>query len=248
MKNYLKILSLILLLSSCTSDGNKTENPDTNNSEHVDTVMPKGNIELYRSISDEVEKNGTQKIQYPDLTILLDKIDMGWDDMHTKGNDSIYITDKDTAYFKLFPGDWFYDKEFKIEQSGFDKIELYEKITYRMAMNSKRLIEVPFCVIYNWKTFESEWTQIKLDNEELKFRSNKEQINAVIDFTVEEFKAAVKEHCGIEWYNEIKNINSTDKLPSELFITTYTFKIVAGNSKTGEVIEKFIVFKTPTSC
>ena len=171
--------------------------------------------------------------------------------MHLTGNDSIYITDKDTSYFDLFPGDWFYDKKFKIEQSEFDKIELYEKRSYKMAMNSNGSIvkeDVLFCVIYNWKTFESEWSQIQLDNDELKFMSNEEGTNAVINFTVEEFKAAVKEHCGIEWYNEIKSTKSIDKLPAELFITTYIFKIVARNSKTGDQIEKFIVFETPTSC
>src|SRR5690606_31836034 len=123
----------------------------------------------------------------------------------------------------------------------FDKIELYERITFKMAMNSNRSIvkdDVPFCVIYNWKTFESEWSQIKLDNDEPKFMSNEEGTNAVINFTVEEFKAAVKEHCGIEWYNEIKDIKSMDKLPSELFTSSYTFKIVARNSKTGRVVEK----------
>lgn len=236
MKNSVKILSFILLLSSCISD-----------EKNVDTEKPKHAIQLYRSTSDYIETNETQKIHYSDLTILLEKIDMGWENNLT-GNDSIYLTNKDTAYFHLFPGDWFYDKKFKIEQSEFDKIELYEKISYTMAMNSNRSIEVPFCVIDNWKTFESEWKQIQLDNNELKFMSNEESINAVINFTVEEFKAAVKQHCGIEWYNEIKNIKSMDQLPSELFITTYTFKIVARKSKTGEIIRKFIVFETPTSC
>lgn len=178
---------------------------------------------------------------------MLEEIEMGWEDMYRTDNDSVYITEKDTAYFDLWPGDWFYDKKFRVEQSGFDKIELYEKIIYKMAMTSNRPIEVPFCVIYNWKTFESEWSRIQFDDEP-KFSSNEDGIDAVIHFTVEEFKAAVKECCGIEWYNEIRDIKSKDKLPSELFTTMYIFKIVARNSKTGDVIRKFIVFKTPVSC
>jgi hypothetical protein len=118
-----------------------------------------------------------------------------------------------------------------------------------MAMNSKLTLEdVPLCVIYNWKTFESKWSQIELDNDTLRFQSNEQEINPVINFTVEEFKKAVKEHCGIEWYNEIKNMKSKEQLPSVLFTTTYIFKIVARNSETGERIEKFIVFEAPTSC
>lgn len=247
MINYVKILSLIFLLSSCISDGNNVEKLDKNNKERSDIENPKNETQLYRATSIDFENNGIQKIQFSDLTILLEKIDMGWEN-NLMGNDSIYLTDKDTAYFYLFPGEWFDDKKFQIEQSEFDKIELYEKRTYKMAMNSNRSIEVPFCVINNWKIFESEWSLIQLDKDELKFRSNEEGTNAVINFTVEEFKAAVKEHCGIEWYNEIKGIKSIDKLPSELFISRYIFKIVARKSKTGDLIKKYIVFKTPTSC
>jgi hypothetical protein len=70
----------------------------------------------------------SQKIQYSDLTIVLEKIDMGWFSMSPTGDDSIYITDKDTAYFDLWTGEWFYDKKFKIEEPEFDKIDLYEKV------------------------------------------------------------------------------------------------------------------------
>ncbi|NGF74358.1 hypothetical protein G5B10_00575 [Fluviicola sp. SGL-29] len=248
MKNSVKIFTLILLLSPCISDGKNIENPDEHTNDRVDTEKPINEFQPYRSTSHYVESNGTQKIQYSDLTIVLEEIEMGWDDMYLTDNDSIYVTDKDTAYFDLWPGDWFFDKKFNIEQSEFDKIELYEKIIYKMAMRSNRTIEVPFCVINNWKTFESEWSPIQLNQNELKFRSNEEDINPIINFTVEELKAAVKEHCGIEWYNEIKNMKSKDQLPSELFTTTYIFKIVARKSKTGDRIQKFIVFNTPTSC
>ena len=175
-------------------------------------------LHLYRATPDGVENKMSQKIQYSDLTIVMGKIGMGWFSMSPTGDDSIYITDKDTAYFDLWPGKWFYDKKFKIEEPEFDKIELYEKVIYRMAMNSKLTLEdVPLCVIYNWKTFESEWSQIQLDNDTLRFQSNEEEINPVIYFTVEEFKKAVKEHCGIEWYNEIKNIKSKEQLPFRTF-------------------------------
>ncbi|MFA7449161.1 MAG: hypothetical protein WCY77_12060 [Weeksellaceae bacterium] len=260
MKNSFKIFSLLLLLSSCVSDGNKAEKLDKKNNEQVEEEKikniiepveekePKNIIHLHRTASDDVENKMSQKIQYSDLTIALEKIDMGWFGMSPTGNDSLYITDKDTAYFHLWSGEWFYDKKFKIEEPGFDKIELYEKILFNMAMNSNQDIEdVPLCVIYNWKTFESEWSQIQLDADNLKFQSNEEEINPVINFTVEEFKKAVKEHCGIEWYNEIKDIKSKEQLPSELFTTTYIFKIAARNSETGERIEKFIVFEAPTS-
>ena len=67
------------------SDGNNVEKLDKNSNEHVDTVNTKNEIQLYRSTSNSVENNGTQKIQYSDLTILLEKIDMGWGEYASNG-------------------------------------------------------------------------------------------------------------------------------------------------------------------
>lgn len=248
MKNYINILSLLLVLTSCNWGEDHAEKSDSMSKKSIEIKRPRNTLQPYRAFSNDNERTGTQIIQYSDLTIVMEKIDMGWDDMDDWENDSIYTTDKDTAYFNLFPGEWFYDKKFKVEQSEYDKIELYEKVSYEMAMHSNQEIDVPFCVIYNWKTYESEWNKIQLDKNELKFMSNEEWIDAEIHFTVEEYKSAVKDRCGIEWYNEIKHIKSIEKLPSELFTTSYIFKIVAQNSKTGGQIVKYIVFNTPTSC
>lgn len=252
MKKTIKILTLILLLSSCVSDRKEVEEKidDTSREqEELEKLLEEfDRVQLFRSVSKSTASNGTQKIQFSDLTILVDEIEMGWDSMYRTGNDSVCKVDTDTAYFYLFPGDWFFDKKFTIQESGFDEIELYEKISYNMTMTSNRGIEVPLSVLNNWKTFESEWSRIQLDNNELKFMSNEDNVHPVINFTLEEYKAAVKEYLGIEWYNEIKNIKSKDKLPTYIFATFYTFKIVARNSKTGKVITKFIVFESPTSC
>ena len=251
MKNTIKILSLILLLSSCRTDAIKDESLDVNTDTTNDSESSGHKFLSVNETPTKTENVNWQQIQFADLTILLEEIEMGWDEMYLTNNDSVYSTSSDTAYFDLWPGDWFFDKEFKVEQSEFDKIELYEKITFNMAINSNQSIvkeDVPFCVIYNWRAFESEWSQIQLDNYELKFKSNENSTLAEIKFTVEEFKDAVKQHCGIEWYNEIEEIASIDELPSELFTSGYTFKIVAKNSKTGNRIEKFIVFNPPTSC
>lgn len=224
---------------------------DGNHTKPVDTGATQTNLQFYRASSNSNETNNqNQIIQFPDLSIILEKIDMNWND-NLLGIDSIYVTNKDTAYFNLLPGEWFDNKKFKVEPSEFDKIELYEKIVCKMAIQSDGSIvkqDVSLCVIYNWKKFESDWNRVQLDSDELSFKSNENNMDAVINFTVEEFKAAVKDHCGIDWYNEIKNIKTKDKLPAELFISSYIFKMVALNSKTGQRIHKYIVFETPTSC
>lgn len=251
MKNSVKILSLILLLASCSTDVDKDENPAAAIHEKDGTESPGHKFLVVNKTPAKTEINRWQQIQFTDVTLLVEEIEMGWYDMYGSDNDSVYTTTSDTAYFDLWPGQWFYDKAFKVVQSEFDQITLYEKITYNMAINSDGSIvtqDVPFCLMYHWKTFESEWSKIKMDQGDFRFKSNENNINPVINYTIEEFKAAVKEHCGEDWYNEIKQIKSMDKLRSELFTSYYTFKIVLRNSATGKSIKKFIVFNPPTSC
>ena len=251
MKDSVKILSLILLLASCSTDVNKDEGSAAAIHEKDVTESPGHKFLFVNKTPAKTEINRWQQIQFTDVTLLVEEIEMGWSDMYGTDNDSVYSTTSDTAYFDLWPGEWFYDKAFKVVQSEFDQITLYEKITFNMAINSDGSIvtdDVPICVMSHWKTFESKWSKIKMDQGNFRFKSNENNINPVIDYTVEEFKAAVKEHCGEDWYNEIKHIKSMDKLRSELFTSYYTFKIVLRNSTTGKSIKKFIVFNAPTSC
>lgn len=250
MKNTVQLLSLVFLLFSCSANQPKDKGANVK----MNTIAKKKaqsvghKFQVTNETPSEAEIVKWQQIHFTDLTILVEEIEMSWDDMYRTNNDSIYTTISDTAYFELWPGDWFFDKAFKVVQTEFDKIELYEKVTYNMAINSNLPVDVPFCVMYDWKTFESKWSKIQLKQDDLKFISNENEIRVKINYTVDEFKSAVKENCGIEWYNEIKDVKSVDKLRSEIFTSRYTFKIVARNSKTGRVVEKFIVFTTPTSC
>ena len=251
MKNISKILAIILLLTSCRTNVSDNEGLDASSAETDVTTSSGHRFLTVNRTPTEAEDITWQRVQFADVTILVEKMDMGWHEMYLTDNDSIYSTTSDTAYFDLWPGDWFYDKAFKVEQSEFDQIELYEQITYNMAISSNGSIvrgDVLFCVIYDWRTFESPWSKIKLDYGDLRFKSNENNTHAAIDFTLEEFKDAVNEHCGEDWYREIKNIQSKNKLRSELFASQFTFKLVLQNSKTNRVVEKFIVFNPPTSC
>lgn len=253
MKNTVQLLLLLLSLVSLFScSTNQSNDKGVNQKMKISAKKRAQSVSHKFLVVNEAPSHAEitkwQQIHFNGITILVEEIEMGWDDMYGTNNDSIYTTISDTAYFDLWPGEWFFDKTFKIEQTEFDKIELYENVTYNMAINSNLPVDVPFCVLYDWKTYESGWNKIQLKQDDLKFLTKENELHVKIDFTLEEFKSAVKENCGIEWYNEIKDIKTVDKLRSEIFTSRYTFKIVAKNSRTGRVVKKFIVFNTPTSC
>ena len=160
----------------------------------------------------------------------------------------MYKPKSDTAYIDLFPGVSVDELKFKIENPEYDDVELFEKIVYHVSMDSKRDMEVPVCIMSNWKKFESKWNRIKIDPTNPMFNTNEDNVKPMINYTKDEYLTAVKEHCGNDWWNEIKSISSVEKMPSDIFLSYHLFKVVLRNSKSGKTKEKFVLFYTPTSC
>lgn len=243
MKIAFKIFMICFLMFSCKET--KKEKSENSGGKEILVEEKKDSVAAKKEIT--ANTNDDVKIKFPDLTISIKGVDMNWKDDYNP-NDNVYEAKIDTAYFDLNPGDWFYEKSFVIEEPEFDQIELYAQFEVNVAITTNREIEVPMCIIEDWKCYTSKWTKYKVDRKDLKFPIIEENKDNIIDFTIEELKLAVGKHCGSEWLSEIRNIQSRDKLPTSFFVTKYIFKIKARNSKTNQVIEKFIVFYTPTSC
>ncbi|MFH6994793.1 hypothetical protein [Flavobacterium sp. FlaQc-48] len=243
MKITLKILVLCFLLFSC-----KETTKELNKKTDKKQVLT-GQQENLVSTKEEIASNSKNDvtIKFPNLILSLKDIDMSWEDEYNK-NDNIYETKQDTAFFYLNPGDWMFKKSFKIEEAAFDEIEMYGQFEIKVAIATKREIEVPVCILEDWKGYTSKWTKLKIDKKDLKFPIMDETTDQPINFTIDELKNAVEKHCGPEWLDEIRNIKAVDKLPASFFTTRFIYKIIAKNSKTNDVIEKYLVFYTPTSC
>ncbi len=241
MKITLKIVLLCFILFSCEKT-TKTTDKTTNKKEVL--TQEKENL---ASTKEEINENSKSdfKIKFPDLTIEMKDDDLNWGD--DSPNDRIYETKQDTAFFELGPG-YMIEKPFKIEETGFDEIELYGQFEIKIQVETKQDVEVPECVLDDWKGYTSKWSKLKIDRAALKLQTIEEKENYPIHFTAEELKLVVEKHCGPEWSNEIKNIESVDKIPFTFFVTKYVYKIKAKNSKTHMVIERYLVFYGPRSC
>ncbi|MDP5099355.1 MAG: hypothetical protein NWQ27_05140 [Crocinitomicaceae bacterium] len=254
MKKLLPLLFLMLFISSCAETvQEKKESEEEEYSEIEQSPESENPVSEEESVDVAINQEGDFKwikVKYKDVTIAIAEFELNWPDKYSFGsrNDSVYKPKSDTAYLDLFPGVSADALPFRIENSEYDEIELFEKIVYHVSMDSKRDMEVPVCIMTDWKKFESKWNRIKLDPTNPMFNTNQANVKPLINFTKDEFLSAVDKHCGNDWLNEIKSISSVEKMPSAIFLSYRLFKVVLRNSKTGKTKEKFIQFYTPTSC
>lgn len=246
MKIIIKTAILCFLLFSCKETTKEESKTSTKIKVPVPVEQKKDSVSAKQEIPNYLKNKF--KIKFPGLTISILGIDMNFRDEYNPDHDLYQRTKKDTAYFDMYPGEWFYEKSFVIAEPEFDEIELYGQFEIKVAIATDRDIEVPVCIMEDWKGYTSKWTQYKVSKKDLKFPIIQENIEKPIDFNIDELKLAVAKNCEPEWASEIRNIQSLNKLRTSFFITKYVFKIKARDSKTDKVIEKFIVFYTPTSC
>ena len=254
MKKILPLLFLMLFISSCAETvQEKKESEEDEYSEIEQTQEPESLLSEEESVDERINREDDYKwikVKFKDVTLAIAEFELYWPDKYSFGsrNDSVYKPKSDTAYLDLFPGVSVDALRFRIENSEYDEVMLFEKIIYHVAMNSQRDMEMPVCIMTDWKKFESKWNPIKIDQMNPMFNTIQPNIKPVINFTKDEFLLAVDKHCGNDWSNEIKSISSVDKLPSDIFLSYHLFKLVIRNKKTGKTKEKFITFYTPTSC
>ncbi|MBL4702889.1 MAG: hypothetical protein JKY54_00065 [Flavobacteriales bacterium] len=211
------ILLTLILLTSCSNHEDQTEVED-NKIHHEGEVDTDVSIDI-----DELENAGIPadrtQIKFNELTILLENIEMGWDDQDSFDDRSCEVDE--IAYFNLYMGDWMYGKRIQIMEEEFDDIQIYVQEVIHVAMNSSREIEVPFCVLTDWKSITSEWTKIEQTNDQMIFNSQDKIYTDSIPYRLEQFKKAVRKSCGEKWYKEISQIESLEDLPATEFTSRY---------------------------
>ena len=233
------IITASLLSCSGSSESNNSEPQADNNS--TDTTL----FVDQDSVKQEIPEGWIQ-INFDGLTVQMEEADMSWEGEESDGDYT--FTRNDTAWFYLYPGDWMFDNELKIFDSKFDQIQLYTREVVNVGVDSERMIEVPFCVMGNWKSSVSQWVEIKGKDGLFVFESDVDYLTDAINYSLDDFMVAVTSNCGNEWYEEMLIYTSVDSLPTSEFTSEYQYKIVARNSESGESIEKILIFYTPTSC
>ncbi|TNE53481.1 MAG: hypothetical protein EP338_11295 [Bacteroidetes bacterium] len=230
------LLLLFLALVSCSANENEKHVP-TGENVRQDTETLDNSLE-------KAEK--WTWISFGDVRIAIENIELGWDDMYLTGNDSLYRAAGDTAYLDLMPGEWFDHKTFRIEGAQQEKVTLLSKEICHVSVSTNRPIEVPICVLYRWKSVETEWDTVHLDQKNMRFSVNEENHLPKLEFSREELLKAVEQNCGEVWSKELAV--SKEPLPAEIQVTKYLFQILWKRQEDGKEQRKYIVFHVPISC
>ncbi|MDC3132622.1 SH3 domain-containing protein [Flavobacteriaceae bacterium] len=150
----------------------------------------------------------------------------------------------DTIYLEMNLESNFFKVPFRITQSGFDTIEVYQQFNRSVTI----YYEGPHCDMINWKKFKTKWIEIpyktSVNNHKTLERSAGQV--AEITFSKEELDQAIKEHCSEEWFNLVKNIPKTTDYPIDVSIYEILFKMIVSNDN--ESLEKVIVIDVPMEC
>lgn len=251
MKSIFKLLLLIALLASCTSEA------------EIDTSPPKSASDkqkedsLWRSYFSSKEKTVeainavTVRVEPDDITVKFDDctLSMEYIELQNFTSNGYLEAQGNTAEFDLMPGsDWMEDKAFKMTD-GWEVQQIWTRTETHLGFNSERIIEVPFCVLQDGKHIQTDWEQIEFEIGNPKFSEfYQSDTYPDIEYNVEEFKEAVLNNCGEDWYNEIKEIVSIESLKPSHFLSNYQYKIVIVNPESGIKKELFLIFNTPMSC
>jgi len=241
MKRIHVVLGIGILFTACVNEIQQEPLQNTGGEEaQVESNDESGVVEE----EFESERPWT-RIKFSEFTLSINDLDVWYDN-----DDHFLEEDSDTVYFGLTVGmgDWMYDKTFEINADEYDDVRLFEQLEFNSSVTTDLSMEAPFRVLRGWKTYFSDWVEVKLDRDNMRFPKMEQKVEPKIEYTLDEYKQAVEDHQGVEWRMAIDTIARIENLRNDIINSHLYYKIVARNSRTGEVVTKVIVFAVPTTC
>lgn len=241
----MKSINFILLffLISCSGSLDDSERSGVGNN-----TPQNENQEI--SKNDSYQKSGVPagwiQVEINSIEFLFEKVDLSGD--ITNGVNEQKCIFKDTAFFDLSPGDWMEDKVIKVKSDEFEITKMFVQEVTAISVDSKRLMEIPECVLSGWKRSASSWSEVQPLNNEFRFKTLDNFGSKPLSFELNELKIAIKNLCGNEWFEEFKDADSLSKISFSKTTIQYNYKIILREINSGKTLENIIVFYTPTSC
>ena len=130
--------------------------------------------------------------------------------------------------------------------SKYKKIEVFQRHENSISI----MDEGPHCDLTEWKHYYSAWEPLKTNGKSSIFTTityTPKAWSKFIKVDINEFKNAVKEHCGDAWYKLVKDTNKVNKGASNVSISKIYFKVIFTTMQ-DEKIEKIIAFDIPMGC
>ncbi|MDO5979133.1 SH3 domain-containing protein [Flavivirga spongiicola] len=156
-------------------------------------------------------------------------------------------TNQDTVNIDIDLGETIEGKIIRIKHHiDYKNIQLFQRHENSITI----MDEGPHCDLTDWKHYYSSWKPLKSISKDNQFKTNsysEEAWNKFIKIDINEFKQAVKTHCGENWATLIKDVKTVNTYPSGVSISTIYLKVIF-TKMNDEKIEKIIAFGIPMGC
>ncbi|WP_299550760.1 SH3 domain-containing protein [Seonamhaeicola sp.] len=130
--------------------------------------------------------------------------------------------------------------------SKYKKIEVFQRHENSITIMN----DGPHCDLTEWEHYYSAWEPLKTIGKSNVFTTityKPKAWNKFIKVDIDDFKKAVKEHCGEAWYNLVKDAKAVNKGASSVSISKIYFKVIF-TTMHDEKLEKIIAFDIPLGC
>lgn len=241
-RNYI-ILILTITLLGCQEEKKTSLNPseqvsvpatnnDNNSKTLVEVVEPK-------TESKPQQNDNSLKIRFEEFIIEIDSIGV-WDE-----DGKLTQLQKDTARIFLELGETIEGRTFQIQQIEKGDIQIYQRFENSVTVMN----EGPHCDLTEWKHYNSDWEQLKIENEQFVTTSYSEaDLEKFIKVDMLELQEAVKKQCGDEWAKHVNDVTSPNEYPCGVSTSRIFLKIEFNGQDSMDLKKRIISFEIPMGC
>jgi hypothetical protein len=124
------------------------------------------------------------------------------------------------------------------------------KIEQRYETSVTIMNEGAHCDLLDWKHYDSNWKSLQMNKSGqfvcVKYTAKDyENFPKVSEF---ELKQQVLDHCGEEWFEQVKKIKKQTDYPVGVGVSRYFLRITGKRKDNGKTVQKIIVVVVPMGC
>ncbi|MEG4904457.1 hypothetical protein [Microcoleus sp. F10-A1] len=179
-------------------------------------------------------------IKFPDLTLSINRL-VVWDE-----EKKLNQLQTDSVSLSAELGETIEGQKISISTKELTDIIIEQRYETSVAISN----EGPHCDLTDWKHYYSDWKPLKQlsDGKFVGITYDLKENERSPKVPINELKERVREQCGEEWYQLVKNIKSPYEYPSSVGISRYYLKVTGKQKTTGKTIKKTIIIELPMGC
>lgn len=205
----------------------------------IDTSITVINIAELKTENENQSNNNLLKIRFEEFSIEIDSVKI-WDK-----EGKLKEQQKDTAKINLELGETIEGQLLKVHKIRKGKIRIYQRFENSVTVMN----EGPHCDLTEWKHYNSDWKELKIENGQFQTDSYSEKDwEKFIEVDMTELREAVREQCGDGWAEHVKDVKNPNEYPCGVSTSRIFFKIEFIDQDSNDLNERIISFEIPMGC